>query len=166
VSTTLFLDSTITHAFKASLKEALVQDFLEETETVRRILQAQTAALLLTQTSFSADLDHVLATLRVVDGWIAEISDATRKSSADNAVSQELAVLIPSFRHVQEELLGVISVRKSRAGSLERAKGVFERLRTLNARAEKLLEGTSAEVRTLKNGCACENDRFAMKERK
>lgn len=166
MSKTLFLDSTIAHAFHASRKEQLVQDFLEETDTVRRILQAQTAALLLIETSFSADLDHVLETLRVVDGWIAEISDATRKSSPDNLVSKELAALIPLFRYAQEGLLGMISVRNLRASSLERAKGVFAQLRTLNARAEKLLEGTTAEVRTLKNGCACENDRFAMKERK
>lgn len=166
MTTTMFLESTIAQALYAAEKEAFARELLEETETVRRILQAQTAALLLIQTSSSADLDHVLQTLTAVDSWIAEITEGVGTSSPDNPVAAELVGLIPLFMQTQGDLLMMILARRSRSSSAADGRGVFERLRTLNALAEILLDGTSAEVRSLKSGCACENDRFSMMGRK
>ena len=158
---TMILESTLAQALHASKKEAFVQELLEETETVRRILQAQTAALLLLQTSYSADLDQVLQTLTAVDGWIAEITEGAETSSSGNSLAAQLVGLIPAFKQTQRDLLRMISTRRTGSSSAAEGKVLFERLKALNARAETLLEGTSVEIRSLKSGCGCANDRFA-----
>jgi hypothetical protein len=147
-------------------RELTVQEFLEEAETLRRILQAQTATLLLLTIGSGGNTESLLNNLENVGKWVAELDASLRERAHTNSTAARLLNLTAQVRASQVELVAIASPLMNQKDFQNSILGGQRRLVTINARMEAMFDGTSAEMRSFASGCACESDRLAgMREK-
>lgn len=144
-------------------RELSVQGLYEEAESLRRILQAQTAVELLLQTGNGKNVESLLETLDLVGAWIRDLDQALRDATESNALARELLPVVDMARQVQAALI-VATVRRRPSADGE-IRALHGRLVDAVALTDGILRGTSAEIRSFSAGCACESDRLAEMRR-
>lgn len=166
MSTTQYGVSNVNAGLKARERELTVQEFLGEAESLRRILQAQTATLLLLCSGAGRNTESLLNNLGNVGEWIAELDASLRGRAHTNSAAARLLNVTEQVKASQAELAAIASPLNNQKGFTQSILDAQKRLVTVNARMESMFEGTLVEMRSFSNGCACESDRLAgMREK-
>lgn len=145
-------------------RESSIQELYGEAESLRRILQAHTAAELLLQTGNGANTEPVLDVLGAVVGWIRDVELALRSAQEFNPVARDLLPVVGMTRRIQTAL--VAAARRAPWCSVDaERRAIHAGLVEAVTSADAVLRGSSAEIRSFSAGCACESDRLAEMRR-
>lgn len=161
MGTTQYAVSGIDSGLETLERELTVQEFLEEAESLRRILQAQTATLLLLSIGSGRNTESLLNNLENVGKWVAELDASLRERAQTNSAAARLLNATAQVRVCQAELVAIASPLTNQKDFQKSILGAQRRLVAINARMEAMFDGTLVEMRSFASGCACESDRLA-----
>jgi hypothetical protein len=149
------------HTWSESPDRALaVQELYEEAENLRRILQAQTAVLLLLGTGSGRNTEPLLQTLLQVSGWISALDASVRNQARLNPCAARLVSVLSLVKASQAVLRSVASPSLKNTNFHKSLSIAHAGLAVINKQVDTIFAGTLAELRSFKSGCACETERL------
>lgn len=149
------------HTWSESSDRALaVQELYEEAESLRRILQAQTAVLLLLRTGSGRNTEPLLQTLLQVSRWISALDASVRDQAHQNPCAAQLLSVLSLVKANHAVLRSVASPSLKSTHFHEPLSVAHAGLAVINKQVDRIFAGTIAELRSFTSGCACEAERL------
>jgi hypothetical protein len=138
-----------------------VQELYEEAESLRRILQAQTAVVLLLGTGSGRNAEPLLQTILQVGGWISTLDASLRNQARTNTCAAQLVTVLALVKASHADLQSIASPSLKSKDFRESIRNAHNGLAIINKQVDAIFAGTLVEMRSFKSGCACETDRLA-----